>query len=135
MSILKIYYGNPTAGGTDGTAASEGTQTSPITATLVVTPSAGADQSIACAARCDAGYQTTGDTTLKFVDSGGNDYTGDNYKLSLNGTTWSSSVTISNSIGDTNMLFYVKLAAPAAATPINDTSIKLYHAETVKAVA
>lgn len=146
MALLKIYTNNPTAAGTDGTEVSEnGAQTMPISASLVVTSSVGASEAIKLAARCDSGYQTTGNVVLKFVDSTGTDYTSTNYKLAednnyssatdaLENASWVDSVTITSVVDATNTIFWAKLSAPAGATPANDTSISLFHSETIEAV-
>ena len=138
-NYLKLYQGNPTAGGTDGTEISEGgTFTAPIQATLVTDEEHGASSTIKCAARCVTGYQTDGTVELKFRKLEGtsySDYSGDDYQISSDGETWASSLTFPNSIGATNTIFYVKLSAAAASAPANDRSVSLYHTETVKAVA
>lgn len=146
-NYLRIYKNDPTAGLTDGTQASEdGAQTAPITARLVTTSSSGASTAIKLAARCDTGYQTSGATALKFVvNSTGTDYTGDNYKLAADNSytnaadalvnaTWASSLSIATTVGATNTIFWAKLSAPANSVPTNDTTISLYHEETVEAV-
>lgn len=145
---LKIYTGTVTAGGTDGTAVSEGTGSAPITASLVVSDTAGAETAIKCAIRCGSGYTTTGDTILKtVVDQSGSwvDYSGANVKLAadnnyadgaaaISGATWENSLTISN-LGATNIIFWVKMSAAAGATPDNDSSVAIYHNATVVATA
>lgn len=138
-TYLKLYKGSPTAGGTDGTEISEGgTFTNPIDATLVVDDTTGASSTIVCAARCVSGYQTDGSTVLKFQElSGGSytDYSGTDYEISLDNSTWGNSLTIPSTIGATNTLFYVRLSAAANSTPINDRSVFLFHTETVQATA
>ena len=145
-NLMKIYINNPTADGTDGTAASEGgVQTNPIAADLAVTDTDAAEVAVKCALRCDSGYKTTGNTTLKFVNSLGNDYTSDNYKLAkddsyangaaaIAGATWSDTLAYTESLGATNTIFWVKLKAAAGTAPTNDTSISLKHEETVESV-
>ena len=59
---LHIYYGNPTAGYTDGTEASSGTELSPISVTLDASQSEA--KAVKCAVRCDTGYYIEGNTIL-----------------------------------------------------------------------
>ena len=138
-NYLKLYINNPTAGGTDGTEVSEGGLfTNPITATLVTDDTTGASSIITCAARCVSGYQTEGNVELKFQElSGGSytDYSGTDYEISADQTTWGNSLTLSSTIGTTNTLFYVRLSRAAASAPVNKKDVFLYHTEVVKATA
>ena len=134
---LHVYINNPTAGGTDGTAASDnGAQTNPIMASLVVDDNTDAEVAVKCALRCDSGYHTQGNTVLSFVDSQGTAVTSNYYKLAtdnnyassaaaLTGASWSDTLTISTSIEDTNTVFWVKLSAAKGTSASNDTSVSL----------
>lgn len=153
-NLLHIFMNNPTVGGVDGTQVSEEhTLTSPISATLTVTAEAGAETAIKCALRCDTGYQTTGNVVLslysydsstgKYTAGGGttgniklaadNKYT--DAEAALAGATWSDSLTITDVIGATNHIFWVKMTAAAGDTPVKDTSVALHHEETVEVSA
>lgn len=152
MSLLHVYTNNPTASATDGTQVSEEhALTSPISGTLTVTADTGADVAVKCAVRCDSGYQTTGDTVLSFYtyDSTAKTYsayTGSNYKIAadnnyadattaLSSATWGTTLTISDVIGATNKVFWVKMSAAAGATPVKDTSVAIHHTEITEATA
>ncbi len=129
MALLKIYTNNPTAGGTDGTAVSEnGALTSPITANVVSSETKEVSEVVTCAMRCDAGYQTNNSFQLKTVHtSDKTDYTGENVKLSLDNTNFSNAITVTEPVGEKNVLFYVKMTAGIGENPVNDTSVQIYH--------
>ena len=142
MSILKVYFNNPTAGGTDGTEASEdGAQTSPIKAVILAETSTAVSVAKKCALRCDSGYQTSGPVQLSFQDSQGQPYTSANYKLAAdNGfteenvydyATWLDSLTINDTIGATNYIFWILMSAAAGETPKSDVSISLAKVDKV----
>lgn len=78
-TYLKLYAGNPTSGGTDGTEISQDhALTSMVNATL--DKSSSESKAVKCALRCTSGYQTVGDVTVApwyyngttFVNTGGN---------------------------------------------------------------
>lgn len=150
-NLMHIFMNNPTVGGVDGTQVSEEhTLTSPISATLTVTATAGASAAIKCALRCDAGYQTTGNVLLSLYsyDNSTGNYTAGggntgNVKLAadngytdaaaaLAGAAWSDHLAISDVIGATNVIFWVKMSAAAGDTPVRDTSVAIHHEETVE---
>ena len=64
-SKIKIYKGNPTAGGTDGTLVSSGTGLDPIESGAIKVPASGYAEGnwIKLAVRCDAGYETVEDSS------------------------------------------------------------------------
>lgn len=119
-AILKIYKNNPTESGTDGTAVSQdGAQTSPVTVTLDATQSE--TETVKLALRCDAGYTTTGNTVISFTGTTA-------AKWSVCATedgTYASSLTISDAIGATNKIFYVKATSASTEMPTNDTSVSI----------
>ena len=49
--------------------------------------------------------------------------------------TWVDTLTISDVIGATNIIFWVKMIADAGDTPVKDTTVVVHHEETVEAVA
>ena len=58
MAHFHLYTGNPTAGGTNGTEISSGTNASPVTIQL---DSSSSDEQVAkCAIRCESGYSLEG---------------------------------------------------------------------------
>lgn len=138
-SLLKIYTGDVTSGAKNGTeVSSEHTMTNPIVALLDSSQSE--TQCIKCAIRCDTGYETSGATILCFMYWNGTEYqaTGgaiDKFQIALdNGytdgnveanATWASSVNINNKIGDTNVLFWVKISSSPDETPAKDNTIAL----------
>lgn len=118
MANIKVYHNNPTAGATDGTAASEnGTGTSPITVTL---DSSSANEAVVpLAVRCTSGYHTVGNTVITPTGTSAS-------KWSLCATqngTFTSTLTIGSSIGSTNTLFYAKATCTAGEAAQNDTSV------------
>lgn len=126
-----VYQGSVTASGTDGTAVSEGTETSAITFTLNATNNE-ESSSKTLAIRCDTGYNTTGNTTISLTGT-----TAAKWALSLNGSTWEtygSPITITSTIGTTNTLFYIKAKAVDTETPVNDVSVDLSISSTIQAV-
>ena len=115
---LNLYKGSPTSGGTDGTAISTGDNTAPLTFTLDA--SINDAQSDTVALRCESGFFTSTDTTISAASD-----TGEHWAFSLDGTNWSSSVTIANSISTVNSNFYVKANASSSETPKNDSGVKI----------
>ena len=101
---INIYKGNPTAGATDGTAAStDGAYTSPISMTLNVASSQA--QSIKLAIRCEAGCKTQGDTVITATGSSANRW---QFSTTENGT-YDYTLTISSEITATNTVFYARV--------------------------
>ena len=124
---INVYMNNPTAGGTDGTAVSiDGDNTAPITFTLDASQNESKTQTLAI--RTGTGYTTSGDTVIS--DSGD---TNDRWKLSLDGTTWSDSITITTAITATNTIFYVKASAADTESPQTDRSVKINVQATITA--
>lgn len=140
MAVFALYNNNPTAGQTNGARVSEGgDQSNPITATITVTPTAGAESSpIKLAIRCDSGYRTVAGqpTTIQPVGP-----TADQWALAPDnndspGTwgAWGAALTISSQITDVNTVFWAKARAAATDTPYNDTSVRLQATATTEAV-
>lgn len=98
MEYIAIFKGNVTAGGTDGTEVSSGgLMTAPVEAIL----NTGADATQTLAVRCAQGLSAASvdiTSTAAWLT------------VSLDGNTFSNSVTITN-VGDTNKLFYAKMTA------------------------
>ena len=146
-NYLKVYTGSVTSGAKDGTEiSSEHTMTKPLTTTL--DSSKAEAKCIKCAIRCDTGFETSGTTTLGFmywngsayVATGGaidkfqiaqdDGYTNDNV---AGNASWSSSIDIANKIGDTNVLFWIKISSTQGETPAKDDTIALTVKGTVVA--
>lgn len=128
-AYINVYKGNPTAGGTDGTAVSTGgTYTEPITVAL--NASEAETKKVKLAIRCETGYTTVGDTTIS--DSGD---TNDRWKLCLteNGT-YTDSITITSAIDTTNTIFWARVSSATTENPGTDRSVSLAVSATITAV-
>lgn len=133
---IKIYNGTVTKGETDGEEVSCGTQSNPVSFTL---NSAKAESGCAkLAIRCKSGFQTYGTTTItaKHYDASSKAYNdeGDAKKwffaadadyadaaTALEKATWRNSLSIADTIGDTNTVFWVKATSSEAEVPTTDT--------------
>lgn len=129
MALINVYKDNPTAGGTDGTAVSmAGNFSSPVQFTLDASKNESAIQKLAV--RCNAGYKTSGTTTI----SDNND-SADRLKLSFGETgEWSDTLTINNTIGATNVVFYIKATSSSDELPQLDRGASLKVTAVIKAV-
>lgn len=113
---VHLYINNPTQGGTDGTQASEGDNSSPVTNATAIVAGQESDQ-IVLAVRVDDGPKTvtiepTGDKEAMWA-------------LSAEGVAWEdwgASLILAN-VGATNVLFYCKTKAVAGETT-SDISVK-----------
>ena len=144
--MINLYTNNPTAAGKDGSLISqEMTQTSPLSMTV----KAGESKACKVGIRCDTGYKTTGKTTLSFAYWDGTEYKeaggnigkwffapDDNYtseEAALSGATWSSTLNISDVIGDTNKIIWVKVTAGKNDSPITDNTVSICVKATIEA--
>lgn len=114
---INIYMGNPTAGGTDGTAVSTGgLMTAPIAVTLEA--SQNEVKVVPLAIRTEQGYTTTGTVTI----SDNND-TNDRLKFCWTPDgTFADSITTAGAISSVNTLFYAQFTSSSLDTPVVDTS-------------
>ena len=131
MAYYHIYKNNPTAGGTDGTQVSESTGLNPISVTLNATNN---EESIPIklAIRCETGHQTVGDCVISITGT-----TSLKWALSLDNVTWNtygSSLTISSTINNTNIIFYSKAKASSDEIPNNDNSVDFQISATIGVV-
>lgn len=119
-AYINLYMNNPTADGTDGTAIStDGTTTNPLTVTLDATQNE--ETTVTLAVRCEAGYETVQDTIISFDGT-------NKAKWSICRTsdgTFGDSITITDTIKQKNILFYVKATSSSDEDPSNDTSVTL----------
>jgi len=132
MSLIGIYFGTVTAGGTDGTRASEGTGSTPITIGPLDTATNEESSAVKLAIRCDSGYAATGTTitptgttATKWAlapDSSGSAGTFGAYGAALE---------FAGAIPDSNVLFWAKAKTVSTETPTNDTSVDLVIAATI----
>ena len=129
-AYINIYQGNPTSGGTDGTAVStDGAYTAPVTVSLDASQSE--SKKIKLAIRTISGFTTTGNTTI--ADSGD---TNDNWKLCLteNGT-YTDSITITTPITDANVIFWAQASSDSTESPSTDRSVSLSVTATIVSVS
>ena len=131
MAYIHLYKDNPTASGTNGTLVSEGNGLSPVSVTLNATSNEESSP-ITLALRCEAGYETSGKTTITPTGT-----TASKWALSLDGTTWEnygSILTISSVISSVNKLFYAKANSDSSETPVNDSSVNFQIQATIGAI-
>lgn len=148
-AYIGLYTNNPTAGQKDGTAVSEGgSQTSPIN--FSVTVKDGDEQTAAkCAIRCAAGYKTSGEVGMKayFLNEDGSvssdeveiisfaeDENFINEEAAILNGKWTNSLTITNTIGDVNHIFWVKALAKKDTKPQKITNITIEYQAIIEAV-
>ena len=114
---INIYMNNPTAGATDGTAVStDGANTAPISFTLDASQEA--TQILPLAIRTEAGYITSGTTTI----SDDND-TNDRLKLCwTQDGTFTDSISTADAITSVNKIFYAKASSASTENPQTDRS-------------
>ena len=147
---IKLYNGNVTAGGTDGSVVSEGNLSNPVHFTLNAAKNEEACQKVAI--RCKSGYQTYGNTVIsayhynpdtKVWEATGGDInkwkfaTDNNYAdaaTALKNASWGASLTISDVIGSTNKVFWVKALSSSAEVPQNDTDESIHIEAVIEAV-
>ena len=131
MSLIGIYFGTVTAGGTDGTRASEGTGATPITIGPLDTATNEESSAVKLAIRCDSGYAATGatitptgTTATKWAlapDDAGSAGTFGAYGAALS----------VGAVSDANTLVWAKAKAASAESPSNDVSVDLVIAATI----
>lgn len=147
-NYINIYTNNPSTGATDGTLVStDGTQTSPISVTL--DSSSAETQAIKCSIRTNTGYTTIGDTIVKpqAYNATAKTYGAtDKWKIAIDnsfadstaalaGASWQDSITISDSITDTNKIFWLKAISTADEGALVDTSVRICASGKLQATA
>ena len=149
MEYIKLYGGEVTSGGTDGTAISENmTQENPLAMSL--NAKVAEAKAVKVALRCETGFQTSGDVTVSawrydgenYVPTGGNidkfrfapDAGYASAEIALANANWQTSLTISDTIGATNHVFWVKVMSDTTQTPQKDTAVSIHAAGVVEAV-
>lgn len=135
MAYIHLYKDNPTAGGTDGVQVSEGTELNPVTVGPLNGTTGEESAPIKLALRCEAGYQTYGNTTVTPVGTNA-----DKWALAPDATgspgtwcAWGSGLTITDVIGATNYIIWAKARAVAGEVPQNDISVDLQIGATIVA--
>ncbi len=129
MAFLKLYNNNPTDDSTDGDVVSEGgVGTNPIAVSL--DGSISESTTVKLALRCDSGYQTNGNTTITAIGTTAGYWS---FCDTANGT-FTSTLTLSNTIGSTNKCFYAKASSSTTETPAIDTSVSVQVVAKVEVV-
>ena len=125
--LLHIYMNNPTAGSTDGTEVSSGTELAPIS--VLLDAGKGEQKAVKCAVRCENGFHIDGALTVKFVGDHAdkwkvamdNKYTAE---TALESAEWKDSISLSN-VSDRNTIFWVKAMSSSDEQPQSDVSVDL----------
>lgn len=135
MAYIHLYQGNPTAGGTNGTAVSEDNSGSQAVSFTLNATNNEIGAAMKLALRCDAGYQTQSgqNTVVSFIGGTNSKWEVADDNAGSPGT-WSSSLTISAQIGATNKIIWVRARATSDETPVNDTSVDIKVDATIEAV-
>lgn len=117
--FINLYCDNPTENEKTGTLISSGTGESPLAVVLDATQNE--SKVIKCGIRTMEGYKTSGETKISFE--------GDSKaKWSICATEngeFADSLTIADSIGDVNKIFYVKASSSNDEKPNNDKSVSI----------
>lgn len=129
---LHLYKGNPTAGGVDGSQVSEGTGLNPIDMAALDSANNEIGVAIKLALRCDAGYNTSGNTTITPIGTTAADWalSADNITYGAYGAV----LTITSVVGVVNTVIYAIPKSTLSDGPINDTSVDLQIAGLIVAV-
>ena len=125
--LLHIYMNNPTAGSTDGTEVSSGTELAPIS--VLLDAGKGEQKAVKCAVRCENGFHIDGALTVKFVGDHAdkwkvaldNKYTAETV---LDSAEWKDVISLQN-VRETNTVFWVKAVSTADEKPQQDTSVDI----------
>ena len=125
--LLHIYMNNPTAGSTDGTEVSSGTELAPIS--VLLDAGKGEQKAVKCAVRCESGFHIDGVLTIKFVGDHAdkwkvamdNKYTA---QTALESADWKDSISLSG-VADKNTIFWVKALSTADEQPQQDESVDI----------
>ncbi len=134
--MIHLYKNNPTAGGTDGSMVSEGTNGNPITIGPLDASKNQESEPIKLAIRCDDGYVARDGAKIA-ATIGESLNPSDMWEFSLDGTNWSgykSVLAIEQEINNTNMVFYCRAKATENEQPSNDITAKIIVIATVEAV-
>ena len=141
-SLIKVYKGTPTGGGTDGTLVSEGTGLEPIESGSILIPESGYTEGswVKLAIRCDSGYETEEASgrhaRVSIVDS----THVDKWQLAPDSTgspgtpeDWGDPLDFAAQIGATNTIFWARARAAYTETPVNDTTVDIQVAARIAA--
>jgi hypothetical protein len=132
-AYMNLYAGTVTDGATDGTRIKLGAaDTDPGILPLTVALNASTSEAkvIPVALRCQTGFETSGDVKVSFQGT-----TAAKWSVCDTQTgTFASTLTISNTIGATNKVFYVKASSDTSESPANDTSVTIHVEAAIAAV-
>ena len=125
--LLHIYMNNPTAGSTDGTEVSSGTELAPIS--VLLDAGKGEQKAVKCAVRCESGFHIDGVLTIKFVGDHAdkwkaamdNKYTAE---TALESAEWKDVISLQN-VRNTNTVFWIKAISTADEKPQQDVSVDI----------
>lgn len=129
-SFIRLYKDDPTDGRTDGTLISlDDDLSTPVQATVNASKEETAKQKLAL--RCESGYLTNADTTIWFKGANA-----DKWSVSLTEDgTYSSTLIISDAIGDKNVTFWVAAHGVTGELPDVDTTVKIKVSTNIKKLA
>ena len=125
--LLHIYMNNPTAGSTDGTEVSSGTELAPIS--VLLDAGKGEQKAVKCAVRCESGFHIDGALTIKFIGDHADKWkaaTDNKYtaETALESAEWKDSISLSG-VADKNTIFWVKAISTADEKPQQDVSVDI----------
>ena len=128
MGHLRLITNNPTQGGTNGTVTPIPAATIPINA--IVNTGTANHALVKVALRCDDGYMTTGEWEVSFVGTTAARWSvadGALYPTEESAETavFSSSLTLSDVIHNTNRVLWLKASTDGTEENIVDTSVSL----------
>lgn len=127
MSLIGIYFANPTAGGVDGTRTSEGTGLAPINIGPLDTATNEVSSALKLAVRCDSGYKAATGATITPTGTSAASWAlaPDNAGVAGTFGSYGAALTFSAEIPDTNVLFWAKAKAASSESPVEDTTVDL----------
>ena len=134
--MIHLYKNNPTAGGTDGSMVSEGTNGNPITIGPLDASKNQESAPIKLAIRCDNGYVAKDGAQIT-ATIGESFNVSDLWDFSLDGVNWvgyKSVLRIEQEINNTNTVFYCRAKAIESEQPSNDITAKIIVITTVEVV-
>ena len=134
--MIHLYKNNPTAGGTDGSMVSEGTNGNPIIIGPLDASKNEESAPLKLAIRCDDGYIAKEGTQIA-ATIGESSNVSDLWEFSLDGVNWAgykSVLSIEQEINNTNTVFYCRAKAIESEQPSNDVTAKIIVIATVEAV-
>ena len=128
MGHLRLIINNPTQGGKDGTVTPIPTTTIPVN--VIVNTGTANHTLVKVALRCDVGYMTTGAWGVSFVGTTAARWSvadGALYPTEelAEAATYTPSLALSNVIGSTNRVLWLKASTDGAEGNAVDTSVSL----------